>query len=92
MPGALEAVDGILAQADSGSVTAGEATEELLSARIVLRNNRRLEAAMRSSRLVGFGSVRTFHRAFRRHVGRTPTQYRKEWRRELLGRDTSAFH
>lgn len=41
---------------------------------------------------VGFGSVRTFHRAFRRHMGRSPTQYRKECRRQLLGRDTSAFH
>ena len=30
MPGALEAVDGILAQADSGAATAGEAIEQLL--------------------------------------------------------------
>ncbi len=33
MPGALEAVDGILHQADSGAVIAFEAIEELLSAR-----------------------------------------------------------
>ena len=32
MPGALEAVDGILAQADSGGTTTGEAIEQLLSA------------------------------------------------------------
>ena len=51
MPGALEAVDGILAQADSGAVTAAETIEKLLGAQIVLRNNRRLETAMRSSRL-----------------------------------------
>ena len=37
MPGALEAVDGILAQADSGGATASEAIEQLLSAQIVLR-------------------------------------------------------
>ena len=51
MPGALEAVDGILAEADSGAVTAAEAIERLLASHIVLRNNRRLETAMRSSRL-----------------------------------------
>ena len=51
MPGALEAVDGILAQADSGAATAAEAIEQLLDAQIGLRNNRRLQAAMRASRL-----------------------------------------
>ena len=51
MPGALEAVDGILAQADSGAATAAEAIEQLLDAQIRLRNNRRLQTAMRSSRL-----------------------------------------
>ena len=48
MPGVLEAVDGILQQANSGAVTAEEAIEELLDAQIVLRNNRRLQTAMRS--------------------------------------------
>ena len=42
MPGALEAVDGILSKADGGSVTAAEAIQELLGAQIGLRNNRRL--------------------------------------------------
>ena len=51
MPGALEAVDGVLAQVDSGAVTASEAIELVLNAQIALRNNRRLQAAMRSSRL-----------------------------------------
>ena len=51
MPGALEAVDGVLAQVDSGAVTASEAIELVLTAQIALRNNRRLQAAMRSSRL-----------------------------------------
>ena len=39
MPGALEAADDILAQADGGSVTAGEALEKLLGAQIELRFN-----------------------------------------------------
>ena len=60
MPGALEAVDGILAQADSGAVTASEAIEELLSAQIVLRNNRRLQTAMRSSRLPAVKTLQQF--------------------------------
>ena len=51
MPGALESIDGVLSKADSGSVTAAEAIQELLGAQINLRNNRRLQAAMRSSRL-----------------------------------------
>src|SRR5690606_33186089 len=51
MPGALEAVDEILAGADGGALTAAEAIERLLNAQITLRNNRRLQTAMRSSRL-----------------------------------------
>ena len=37
IPGALEAVDGVLAQVDSGAVRAGEAIELVLGARIALR-------------------------------------------------------
>ena len=50
MPGALEAVDGILSDADGGTISAAEAIEQLLNAQFVLRNNRRLQTAMRSSR------------------------------------------
>lgn len=39
MPGAIEAVDGALAQVDSGAVTAGEAIELVLDARIAPRDN-----------------------------------------------------
>ena len=39
MPGALEAVDGILSDADGGTISAAEAIEQLLNAQIVLRNN-----------------------------------------------------
>ena len=39
MPGALEASDSILAEADGGTITASEAIEKLLSSQISLRNN-----------------------------------------------------
>ena len=51
MPGALEALDAILRDVDGGTLTAPDAIEQLLMAQIQLRNNRRLQAAMRSSRL-----------------------------------------
>ena len=51
MPGALEALDAILHGVDGATLTAAEAIEQLLGAQIQLRNNRRLQAAMRSSRL-----------------------------------------
>ena len=70
LPGALEAVDGILAQADSGAVTASEAIEELLSAQIVLRNNRRLQTAMRSSRLPAVKTLQQFDFSFQPSIKR----------------------
>ncbi len=51
MPGALESLDEILSGIDAGAMTAAEAIERVLGAQIALRNARRLEAAMRSSRL-----------------------------------------
>ena len=70
MPGALEAVDGILAQADSGAVTAGEAIEQLLDAQIALRNNRRLHTAMRASRLPAVKTLGQFDFAFQPSIKR----------------------
>ena len=69
MPGALEALDGVLAQVDSGTVTAGDAIEQVLNAQIALRNNRRLQAAMRSSRPAAASRSRPDPLAGRRHVG-----------------------
>ena len=57
MPGALEALDAILHGVDGGALTAPEAIEQLLAAQIQLRNNRRLQAAMRSSRRVTMVSL-----------------------------------
>ena len=70
MPGALEAIDGILADVDSGALTAGEAVERLLQAQISLRNNRRLEAAMRSSRLPAIKTLAQFDFAFQPSIRR----------------------
>ena len=70
MPGALEAVDGVLAQVDSGAVTAGEATEQVLGAQIALRNNRRLQAAMRSSRLPAVKTLAQFDFTFQPSIKR----------------------
>ena len=70
LPGALEAVDGVLAELDSGAVTASEAIERLLGAQIALRNNRRLETAMRSSRLPAVKTLAQFDFAFQPSIKR----------------------
>ena len=70
MPGALEAVDGVLAQVDSGAVTAGEAIELVLNAQIALRNNRRLQAARRSSRLPAVKTLAQFDFTFQPSIKR----------------------
>ena len=70
MPGALEVADDILAQADGGTVTASEAVERLLDAQIVLRNNRRLDSAMRSSRLPAVKTLAEFDFAFQPSIKR----------------------
>ncbi len=64
MPGALESLDEILSGIDAGAVTATEAIERVLGAQIALRNARRLEAAMRSSRLPAVKTLADFDFAF----------------------------
>ena len=70
MPGALEAVDGILSDADGGTIAAAEAIEQLLNAQIVLRNNRRLQTAMRSSRRPAVKTLDQFDFAFQPSIKR----------------------
>jgi DNA replication protein DnaC len=70
MPGSLEAIDGILSGIDSGALTASEALEELLSAQVELRNARRLEAAMRSSRLPAVKTSSDFDFSFQPSIRR----------------------
>jgi DNA replication protein DnaC len=70
MPGALEALDQILSGVDGGGVTASEAIEQLLGAQITLRNNRRLQAAMRSSRLPVVKTLDDFDFSFQPSIKR----------------------
>lgn len=70
MPGALEALDEILAALDGGRLQPPAALEALLGARIALRNNRRLQAAMRSSRLPVVKTLADFDFSFQPSVKR----------------------
>jgi DNA replication protein DnaC len=70
MPGSLEALDSVLQGVDGGTITGGEAIESLLSAQIQLRNNRRLQAAMRSSRLPAVKMLSDFDFSFQPSVRR----------------------
>ena len=70
MPGALESLDQVLASADGGSATPADAIEQLLAAQITLRNNRRLVAAMRSSRLPAVKLLSDFDFSFQPSVKR----------------------
>ena len=70
MPGALEALDGVLQRVDGGAFTAAEAIEELLTAQVTLRNNRRLQAAMRSSRLPAVKTLSEFDFSFQPSIKR----------------------
>ena len=70
MPGALEALDEILRQLDGGTLPAPAALEALLGAQISLRNNRRLQAAMRSSRLPAVKTLADFDFSFQPSVKR----------------------
>jgi DNA replication protein DnaC len=70
MPGALEELDPILQGIDGGKLTAPEAIEALLGAQITLRNNRRLQAAMRSSRLPAVKTLETFDFTFQPSIKR----------------------
>lgn len=70
MPGALEALDAVLATVDGGHASSAEAIEQLLGAQITLRNNRRLEAAMRSSRLPAVKTLADFDFSFQPSVKR----------------------
>ena len=70
MPGALEALDQVLSGVDGGSLGAPEAIESLLEAQINLRNNLRLQAAMRSSRLPAVKTLGDFDFTFQPSIKR----------------------
>ena len=70
MPGALESLDQILSQVDGAKLGTAEAIESLLGAQISLRNNRRLQAAMRSSRLPAVKMLTDFDFTFQPSIKR----------------------
>ena len=70
MPGALEALDEILRRADSGQLPAGEAIGEVLGSHIALRNQRRLQTAMRCARLPAVKRLSDFDFSFQPSVPR----------------------
>ncbi len=70
MPGSLEAIDAILGEVDGGRIGASDAIHRLLSAQISLRNNRRLQAAMRSSRLPAIKRLQEFDFSFQPSIKR----------------------
>jgi len=70
MPGSLEALDTVLSGVDGGRFTPAEAIETLLGAQIQLRNNRRLQAAMRSSRLPAVKTLMDFDFSFQPSIKR----------------------
>jgi DNA replication protein DnaC len=70
MPGSLEAIDAILSDIDGGRLAATDAIGRLLAAQITLRNNRRLQAAMRSSRLPAVKTLESFDFSFQPSIKR----------------------
>jgi DNA replication protein DnaC len=70
MPGSLEALDSVLTGIDGGQLGAGEAISQVLEAQISLRNDRRLEAAMRSSRLPTVKTLADFDFSFQPSIKR----------------------
>jgi DNA replication protein DnaC len=70
MPGSLEALDQVLSRVDGGQLAAGDAIAAVLDAQINLRNNRRLQAAMRSSRLPAVKLLSDFDFSFQPSVKR----------------------
>jgi DNA replication protein DnaC len=70
MPGALEALDDILHRVDSGHLAAGDAIGAVLGSQIQLRNQRRLQTAMRSARLPAVKTLRDFDFTFQPSVKR----------------------
>jgi hypothetical protein len=70
MPGSFEALDAAMQGVDGGAATASEALEQVLSAQITLRSNRRLQAATRSSRLPSVELLSDFDFTFSRDRAR----------------------
>jgi DNA replication protein DnaC len=70
MPGSLEVVDSLLEKLDGGAMSPAEAMEQLLRAQVILRKERRLISAMRSSRLPGVKRLDSFDFTFQPSIDR----------------------
>ena len=70
MPGGLEVVDSLLERLDHGAISPVEAMEQLLAAQVALRRERRLQTALRTSRLPGVKVLDSFDFAFQPSIDR----------------------
>jgi len=70
MPGSLEVVDDLLQQVDGGALSPAQAMEQLLAAQVALRRQRRLTAALHSSRLPAVKTLENFDFAFQPSIDR----------------------
>ena len=71
MPGSLEVVDSLMEQLDHGTVGPAEAMEQLVVAQVILKRERRLLTAMRSSKLPSVKKLDTFDFSFQPSIDRT---------------------
>lgn len=71
MPASLEAVDSLMEKLDQGAISPAEAMEQLVAAQVMLRKERRLVNAMRSSRLPGIKRLDSFDFAFQPSIDRS---------------------
>jgi DNA replication protein DnaC len=70
MPGSLEVVDSLFEKLDGGVLSPAEAMDQLLAAQTALRRERRLIAAMRSSRLPAIKRLDSLDFAFQPSIDR----------------------
>jgi DNA replication protein DnaC len=70
MPGSLEVVDSLFEKLDGGLLSPAEAMDQLLAAQAALKRERRLIAAMRSSRLPALKRLDSFDFAFQPSIDR----------------------
>jgi DNA replication protein DnaC len=70
LPGSLEAVDSLMVQLDQGAISPAEAMDKLLEAQVILKRQRRLVSAMRSSRLPTIKRLDSFDFSFQPSIDR----------------------
>jgi DNA replication protein DnaC len=70
MPGSLEVVDSLMERLDRGALSAAEAMEQLLSAQVALRREKRLALAMTASHLPCIKKLDSFDFSFQPSIDR----------------------